>query len=273
MGENIQCPFHGWRLNSSGECIEIPYCEKIPPKARTRAWPVTENNGVIFVYHDNAGLPPDWSIPDLEETSSPEWSEFQHGARWRIRTHLQELGENGMDKAHFSFLHPQQTKHMRSESTEEHGPVFIHRTFQHYQVFGFARMFTDEVSGPLDLTLYGLGMAVNRTCVDAKIKLYYTFVFFFTPIDDEHTEVSCMLSMKKTGGLLATHLLLKKAIREGQRTIDQDVPIWENKVYREKPALCKADGPIMRYRNWARQFYAGMDPHDSDRLEDETDDE
>ena len=255
IGETIQCPFHGWCMDNTGQCVQIPYSKKIPSHAKINNWHVNEVNGVIYAYHHHANKEPDWFVPEQEEYQSPEWVPFQPGARWRIRTHLQELGENGMDKAHFSYLHPQQTKNMRSESIEEDGHIFIHRTFQYYSVFGLAKLFIDEVSGPLDLTLYGMGTAVNRTCVDARIKLYYTFIFFFTPIDLEHTEVTCMLTMKKTGGPLVTRMLMQKAIKEGQRTIDQDVPIWENKIYRNKPILCDGDGPIMRYRRWARQFY------------------
>ena len=36
----------------------------------------------------------------------------------------------------------------------------------------------------------------------------------------------------------------------------QDVPIWENKVYRERPMTTKIDGPVPQYRRWFRQFYS-----------------
>src|SRR5678815_5883705 len=37
IGDRIACPFHGWRFCETGECVEIPYAKKIPPKARVRA--------------------------------------------------------------------------------------------------------------------------------------------------------------------------------------------------------------------------------------------
>ena len=37
--------------------------------------------------------------------------------------------------------------------------------------------------------------------------------------------------------------------------LEQDFPIWENKLYRERPLLCDADGPIHKFRRWAAQFY------------------
>ncbi len=256
VGNTLQCPFHGWRFSGDGTCAGIPYSDKIPTSARIGSWLVEEVNGLIMVYHDPSGALPQWRIPKLPEYGSDEWTPFMDGYHWKIRTHVQELGENGMDSAHFSFLHSQQTQRMRSEAVAIDGPTLTHRTFQYYNVFGLARLLVDEVSGPLDVTLYGLGYAVNRTCVDAKLKLFYTFAFFFTPVDEEHTEINCMLTMRKMAMPFANSILLRKAISEGKRTIDQDVPIWENKVYRERPGLCEADGPILQYRRWASQFYA-----------------
>ena len=64
--------------------------------------------------------------------------------------------------------------------------------------------------------------------------------------------------MRKMALPFANALLLRKAISEGKKTIGQGVPIWENKLYRERPGLCDGDGPIMQYRRWASQFYAAQ---------------
>jgi len=39
--------------------------------------------------------------------------------------------------------------------------------------------------------------------------------------------------------------------------VQQDFEIWEHKRYIQPPALAKGDGPIGKYRTWARQFYSG----------------
>ena len=38
--------------------------------------------------------------------------------------------------------------------------------------------------------------------------------------------------------------------------VEQDIPIWENKIYLDTPLLCDGDGPIRKYRKWFSQFYA-----------------
>ena len=70
MGETIRCPFHAWQYDGqSGECVHIPYCERIPRQARVRSWEVQEKNGMVFVWHHVEGKPPEWDFPCLLYTS------------------------------------------------------------------------------------------------------------------------------------------------------------------------------------------------------------
>ena len=68
IGNTVQCPFHHWRWSAEGKCVEIPYCKRIPPKARVRTWPVCEQNQLLFVYNDPEGNPPppELAIPRIE---------------------------------------------------------------------------------------------------------------------------------------------------------------------------------------------------------------
>lgn len=50
--------------------------------------------------------------------------------------------------------------------------------------------------------------------------------------------------------------LPKLSFRAFANDVSQDFKIWENKVYVSQPALAKGDGPIGRYRQWAKQFYS-----------------
>jgi hypothetical protein len=47
----------------------------------------------------------------------------------------------------------------------------------------------------------------------------------------------------------------KHYIAEIERQLEQDIPIWENKIYVHPPLLVEGDGPIGIYRKWCRQFY------------------
>ena len=63
-------------------------------------------------------------------------------------------------------------------------------------------------------------------------------------------------SLKEDGG--ADRLALSQGVADfvaGQ--FEHDVPIWENKIYRQNPMLCDGDGPIAEFRRWCQQFYPG----------------
>lgn len=57
QGETIVCPFHHWRYDVDGWCVNAPYRPGIP-RPRLRSWPVVEHDGMIFLWHDPSGGPP-----------------------------------------------------------------------------------------------------------------------------------------------------------------------------------------------------------------------
>jgi hypothetical protein len=44
-------------------------------------------------------------------------------------------------------------------------------------------------------------------------------------------------------------------IRDLEKQMGEDIPIWENKKYYAQPMLCDGDGPFGVYRRWMRQFF------------------
>ena len=93
---------------------------------------------------------------------------------------------------------------------------------------------------------FGLGLGVLHLA-DRGVFLSST-----TPIDEENVKVRWVFSARKADGADAAENLAN-GLTSG---VSQDLPIWENKRYRERPILCEGDGPIMQYRKWAAQFYA-----------------
>ena len=45
-------------------------------------------------------------------------------------------------------------------------------------------------------------------------------------------------------------------VRDLRKQMAEDNVIFDNKVHLRSPALIDADGPIMKFRRWAAQFYA-----------------
>ena len=106
-GDNIACPFHGWRWAGDGKCADIPYAKRIPPRARTKTWPTLEKNGHLFVWNDPEGNPPpdDVTIPDFEGYASGEWTDWTWDTVPVNGIHCREVVDNMVDMAHFYYIH------------------------------------------------------------------------------------------------------------------------------------------------------------------------
>ena len=241
-GEAIVCPFHAWEFDGTGACTEIPYADKIPPRAKVACWDVRELNGAIVTWHDLEGRDPWWELPVLPEFGDDAWSEAWTRI-WRIRTHNQEMAENMVDVAHFRYLHG--TLNMPEAQVERDGPVLKMQT---QTVMATP---AGKVKGDLSATAYGFGYSVNRFggLVDTLL------TGAVCPVDDEYVDVRFTFIVKKFGGRDITAGVGKAFVAEISRQLEQDKPVWENKIYIDPPMLCSGDGPVGTFRQWCKQFY------------------
>jgi phenylpropionate dioxygenase-like ring-hydroxylating dioxygenase large terminal subunit len=238
----IRCPFHAWKFDSSGQCIEIPYAEKIPAQARLQSWPVQEVNGAIMVFHHIGGGDPWWSLPALPEHTDPAWTDYVRRS-WKIRSHNQDMAENAVDSAHFKYVHG--TPEQPMSRAEIDGHLFKVKSPVQYTTP------TGSVEGQISSDSHGFGFSIVRFTgiVDTLI------MSSVTPIDGEYVDVRFAFKTRKLGNDQATSNVGKAFIAEIERQMGQDIPIWENKVMKIPPMLCDGDGPIGLFRRWSKQFY------------------
>jgi phenylpropionate dioxygenase-like ring-hydroxylating dioxygenase large terminal subunit len=255
-GETIACPFHGWRMAGTGSCVLVPLAKKIPPRARVRTWPVCELSGAILAYVHPSGDAPRWYPDAIEGWTDPEWTRAQFLAPWRVRTHVQELGENAVDLAHAVVLHDHFARAAETIAVESEGPILRHRSAHHYKVFALVEWLGRKVVGTLDTRCDGLGRIVIHARVDAGIQIEHRIVFYPTPVDDDVVELHAAVTLRRQSSWLATQLLLAKSVGEVKKTIGQDLPIWEHKRWEPRPLLVEGEQAVGHFRRWAKQFYA-----------------
>lgn len=258
----LECGFHGWRFDAAGRCTHVPAASVIPHRAQLAAWPVREVNGAIMLWFDQGGQKPLWDPPVIPEIGAPDWSTPRPTRTRIVRTHIQELAENGVDQAHFTAIHGRQIAQVAADGLTIEGPVLSHSMrngFRHRISKGIGGLGrhapTDmRLPGSLRFTYYGLGTMVCRAAVAGRFPVESVTVLYFLPLDEDRVQVSGALSMRRWG--VVTRLLLAIAARETERAIADDTAVLETKRYLSRPLLSDADGPIMQYRKWARQFYA-----------------
>jgi 3-ketosteroid 9alpha-monooxygenase subunit A len=242
IGDTIECPFHAWRYCGTGECVAIPYAKKIPVKARQRVWLTREVNGLVLLHHDPAGRAPDFEIPTIPEYGTSGWLPWATKI-YRVKTHPREIVENLADRAHFPRVH-------NTEIDDFGFEVKDHTATQ--RVKGRARLpgggvdvfsSTTTYHGPAYLLMRMSGVFENYMLVA------------HTPIDHDHLDLRLGVSLKMQGDRQKTEALVQMYMNNLKAGFEDDLKIWENKLYRETPVLCDGDGPITQLRRWYRQFY------------------
>lgn len=250
-GETIRCPFHRWRFEGEGgRCVEIPYSDKVPPRARLGALPVRELNGAIYAFHDPSGGPP-WELPELDEEG---WT-ARRTVRWRdLRTHPQEVFENTVDTAHIGPIHAGRAATIVGKPSFDRERMEIDIEFQAPgDVVGMPGVVNDV---QLHVSLRGLGWVavdthVRNVGVRARQRIHVT------PVDRETVDIRAVVQVRPTDDPAFTEELARIFYDAYVEDFAKDFPIWENKRYLARPLLAKGDGPIGAYRKWCTQFYRG----------------
>ncbi len=238
VGESIRCPFHGWRYDTDGQCVEIPYCEEIPSRAEIRTWHVSETNGDIMVWFHPAGTEPAWAVPEVPELTSDEWSTPQYW-EFTVPNHVQNIAENACDPEHFQYVHHNPETPQNEITIAEDGRVLT--------LYANAT----KISTPHELWahMHNPGLAIVRTkyAENAEMLVYSTA----QPTTMHETHLRWTLVVRnEIVDFVGDEVM--RAIKEG---IFDDMPIWQHKIYREKPVFCKADVGLIGFRKWVKQFY------------------
>ncbi len=111
-GDCIECPYHGWRYDTSGRCVRIPASGEgsaIPAKARIDTYPSVERYGFVWVFLGDAGEDDRPPLPELDGLEmAPEVR--REGCRavfgtFEWQANYDRVLENAVDIAHTPFVH------------------------------------------------------------------------------------------------------------------------------------------------------------------------
>ncbi|QDQ98797.1 Rieske 2Fe-2S domain-containing protein [Tomitella fengzijianii] len=254
-GDDIQCPFHGWRWSPEGRNTCIPYQEKINRVRRIGTWTSAERDGVMFVWHDAAGRAPDHDVPSVFDLFSGSGTADEYHAvrpgggfcETGLTIHPQYVIENGVDFAHFKYVH------RADEMPEVVRRDFLEHEFRTALSMKFKRKAEDgsieEVRGDVDAMILGVGLgysfasAAGRVCSLTSV----------TPVDDETSTLWFSAWVSKEGEDEDT---IRARQRSAISQVRADLAIWRHQRYTEPPGLATAEAAGFRdVRKWARRFY------------------
>lgn len=261
-GCELTCALHGWTYDGDGNCVDVPYSERVNKQAKVRTYPVVERNGQLFAWYHPDDAPPSWEVPELPEFAAD--SDFSEVFRkeYSLGCHWQEVAETQVDAAHIQAhlveyqvmlnggVRPDKVQVPQVDEYDSDGPVAKVRISQDFPTPKGA------VKGRIDSDMFGPGFAATwfTGLIDTLL------IGSCIPVDESSCELRYSFVVRKSGDAEATSALGKAFIDEIHERTVEDVEVWEGKAYEVKPKLIDTDGPIMQYRRWCEQFYAeGVD--------------
>ncbi len=260
-------PFHGFEYDVTGQCVSTPYAPA-PRSARLKAFETREIAGLIFAWRGNRGRPPQWKLP--APPAGIDWSDMEF---WSVRFagHPQEITENSVDLGHLRHVHGYDSVNGVGSVSVDSAWLKSCFDFKRTQTFAGIKCFTYDV--PAVTHVHGLGYSfveVREHSIDMETRLWV----LATPIDGELVELTLVnqvrqllrpkrpiAGMRFLPSRLRTRVPNKIIFAFQKRDVLQDVVIWGRKHYQPRPALCRSDGEIGKYRRYCEQFYPDGQVH------------
>jgi 3-ketosteroid 9alpha-monooxygenase subunit A len=247
-GNLLECPFHAWRWEGDGSCKEIPYSKSIPPKAKRKdcipSWPVAEVNGMVHVWYHPEKAEPLWECADFSHlgVGGDDFTPFvKH--QWLVYVAGPNQADNGVDIAHFRYVHGTQTVPEYDFKFEGHTKT----------VTAYPKLETPRgiVEGVIDSFGVGPGQGYVRFGGICDTIL----VPAIAPVDRDinHIRFGFTQPIAEAEGKRAG--VARAIIKDICSQLDQDKVILDQMRNVDQPLICEGDGPFARQSAWYRQFY------------------
>jgi phenylpropionate dioxygenase-like ring-hydroxylating dioxygenase large terminal subunit len=254
---NLECPFHGFLYDKSGQVTSIPANGRntaVPSAFNVPSYQTLDAHGFIWMWWGDA----DKNVKApffFSELDSFSWSGFKD--HWNV--HYSRAIENQLDVVHVPFVH--KTTIGRGNKTLVNGPVV---TLEDEMITFYVNNVADDgKSVPLkaneikDYTrLFHLQFHfpnIWQNFISEKIRAFAAFV----PVDEENTviyiryyqnlikipllkglmnlmgKISSIIILRQDKRVVSTQIPKKSALKMGEQLIPGDSPVIEYRKHRE----------------------------------------
>ncbi|MFD9206346.1 Rieske 2Fe-2S domain-containing protein [Streptomyces sioyaensis] len=99
----LRCPFHHWRFDGSGRCVDIPGTRRIPNAAHQKPYPVIERYGYVWAWY--GGTEPMYPLPEFPALEADRDRYLAYRFSHTTPASPRRVLENAFDYYHFMTLH------------------------------------------------------------------------------------------------------------------------------------------------------------------------
>jgi phenylpropionate dioxygenase-like ring-hydroxylating dioxygenase large terminal subunit len=188
---HLQCPFHGFEFDSSGQCVLIPAngrTSPVPKAMRVHTYPAREAYGFIWIWWGE----PMENLPEIKFFDSIDDTYSYSTIQDHWKTHYSRAIENQLDVLHLPFIHHNTIG--RGNKTVVDGPVsdcciedgMIQVWFSNRVDDGRPARSYKELEKPQQPSLLQF---IFPNIWQNRLSDNFRLVIAFVPIDDENTRM------------------------------------------------------------------------------------
>jgi len=105
VGDDIACPYHGFRYNARGICTFVPTQSHVPAALKVKSYPVREYAGFIWLWTGDVAKADPGLLPEIAWAADPAYFVTLRRYNGELRCNYMLLQENLMDLTHIPYLH------------------------------------------------------------------------------------------------------------------------------------------------------------------------
>lgn len=259
VGDNIQCPFHGFEYDGAGSCKRIPSNGRatlIPHNYVAPSYVVRENHGFIWIWWGEKRK----DYPDIKffENLDDSFSISSFQSLWR--SHYSRAIENQLDVAHVPFVHSSTIG--RGGRTLVNGPGC---RLDGDSLYVYPRNEVDNGQKPLKPNevdpnnsgnyLHFIFPNIWQNYISDKLRV----VVAFAPIDEDNTMMYIRQYQKMIRIPILKHAFDALGKTFNRIVANQDKPVVEAQFPKKSSLdigefLVQADWPIILYRKRIKEL-------------------
>jgi nitrite reductase/ring-hydroxylating ferredoxin subunit len=263
----IQCPFHHWRFDRTGQCVSIPEVDNIPPTAHQTTYVTVERYGYIWVWYGSKT--PLFPLPEFSVVENTH-----NYVPWRYtfntKTTVRRVIENVYDQYHLVSLHDLKVAESIQLTllNEQHPELQCELPIKKEAWFGaLIEVRIGKYLGKIGAVAQALGLNAEQFTVVADTwpsgnvittsingKERYKVLISTTPLTEKETIANVYIMVHKTGNFLLDLLYYVVFGLQTKATGLEDIPLWSTMNPNAGGAFVNHDLGVLKYRTFYQSW-------------------
>ncbi|NMG18477.1 Rieske 2Fe-2S domain-containing protein [Brasilonema bromeliae] len=260
----IQCPFHHWRFDSSGQCVFIPEVDKIPPKARQANYVTAERYGYIWVWYGSET--PMFPLPEFPAAEDDRHNYMPFRFADLTKTTVRHVIENGFDQYHIITVHdlkisePIKFTLLTDQYTAEVSEPPIPKEARFAAKVEFPIHDLDPVARTLGFNAENFTVLLDSWPAGQRVTAFvdgkevYKLVVGMTPIAEKKSIQHILVMVKKTGKFWLDIFHYVVFSLQNKLGVKEDMPIYDNTNQNFGVADVKHDLGVLKFREFYQRW-------------------